>query len=255
MMSGSAESTAKTRVLVSTFAYNEHVKIEATVRRIQEADLNSRVPGVQFDVIVVDDGSTDGFPEELRKKYGFILLSNDRNRGIGYSIRRAINYGLEHGYDILTIMAGNNKDEPLEIPALIQPIMRGEVDFVQGSRYLPGGNYGSMPLYRRVSTQFVHPLLVWIATGKHLHDTTNGFRAIRLEVFRHYTMNLDQEWLDRYGLEYYLLFYMLTKHRFTEVPVTKIYPPKQLGYTKIKPFQGWWDILKPMILLGLRLRK
>jgi dolichol-phosphate mannosyltransferase len=39
-----------------------------------------------------------------------------------------------------------------------------------------------------------------------------------------------------------------------EVPVTKIYPPRHLGYTKMKPITGWWSILRPVFLLGLGLR-
>ena len=41
-------------------------------------------------------------------------------------------------------------------------------------------------------------------------------------------------------------------YRHTEVPCTKIYPPRKLGNTKMKPIVGWWDILRPVFLLGLR---
>ena len=248
-------AAAPKRIIVSTFAYNEHVKIEATVRRIFEARLEEKLPGCKVEVVVVDDGSTDSYPATLQKQYGFTLLRNERNCGIGYSIRRVIRYGLENKHDILVIMAGNNKDEPTEIPKLVAPVLEGRVDFVQGSRYLPGGNYGMMPLYRRIATQFVHPWCMFLVTGKRLHDTTNGFRAIRLDVMRDSVWNLDQAWLDRYGLEYYLLYYFVTRFRFAEVAVTKIYPPKELGYTKISPLRGWWDILKPLVYLGLRIKK
>lgn len=254
--SSQASSTKLTRILVSTFAYNEHVKIEKTIQRIYDAQLESAIPNAQVEVIVSDDGSTDRYPAVLQSKYGFTLLRNEENRGIGFCIRRVIEYGLEKEFDILVIMAGNNKDEPQEIKELVRPILEGDVDFVQGSRYLPGGSYGSMPLYRRVATQFVHPLLVYAVTGTKLSDTTNGFRAIRLAAFRNSKMDLNQEWLDRYGMEYYLLYHFLTKgYRCGEVPVSKIYPPKQLGYTKIRPFQGWWDILKPLVYLALKIKK
>lgn len=244
------------RILVSTFAYNEHVKIEATISRIFEADLQSRIPGSAVEVVVVDDGSSDEYPKKLQERFAFTLLRNDTNKGIGFSIRRVIEYGLQKGFDVLVIMAGNNKDEPLEIPQLVAPVLSGEADFVQGSRYLAGGGFGVMPVYRRLATQAVHPMLVWLVTGKRLHDTTNGFRAIRLSTLKEPEWHLNQEWLDRYGLEYYILFkYLKGPYRSTEVPVTKTYPPKQLGYTKIKPFSGWWDILKPIVLLGLRIKK
>ena len=87
-------------------------------------------------------------------------------------------------------------------------------------------------------------------------DSTNGYRAFRLSIFNDVRINIDQPWLDAYELEPYLMFKAIQlKFKFTEVFVTKIYPPKKLGYTKMKPFLGWWSILKPVFYLGLGMRK
>ena len=61
---------------------------------------------------------------------------------------------------------------------------------------------------------------------------------------------------DEYELEIYL-FYKLIKlgYKVKEAPVTKIYPPKELGYTKMKPIIGWWNMLKPIFFLGLGIKK
>ena len=69
-------------------------------------------------------------------------------------------------------------------------------------------------------------------------------------------IDLDQEWLDGYGLEPYILFSMI-KHgyRHAEVPCTKLYPPREIGNTKMRPISGWIDILKPVVLLGLGLKR
>ena len=86
--------------------------------------------------------------------------------------------------------------------------------------------------------------------------STNGFRALRLSSLDHAAINLDQRWLDGYALEVYLLFQIIRcglVHR--EVPCTKIYPPKKIGNTKMRPFIDWWDILKPVFLLGLGIRR
>ena len=62
--------------------------------------------------------------------------------------------------------------------------------------------------------------------------------------------------LPRIELEPYLLFKTIKlKFRFKEAPVTKIYPPRKLGYTKMKPIVGWWSILKPVIYLGCGFKK
>jgi dolichol-phosphate mannosyltransferase len=113
-----------------------------------------------------------------------------------------------------------------------------------------------MPLYRRIATQFVHPLLFSLITGRRITDSTNGFRAFRAALLRDPRINLQQEWLDKYELEPYLFYNAIRLgYKVREVPCTKIYPPKSLGYTKMKPITGWWSILRPLIFLGLRLRK
>ena len=152
-------------------------------------------------------------------------------------------------------MAGNNKDNPAEISRLLGPICDGACDLVVGSRYLAGGRYGGdMPVYRKVATR-IHPWLFSLAAGKKLTETTNGFRALRLSCLDDPRINLQQGWLDGYALEVYLLYKMITLgYRHVEVPCTKIYPPKNLGYTKMTPLVGWWDILQPVFLLGLRIK-
>ena len=233
--------------LVCSFAFNEGRKIRDTLVRI---------PACRgYDVMVIDDGSTDGCTDGLAQRFGVIVSCHDRNYGIGRAFKTAFQYGLAHGYEVFVAMAGNNKDEPLEIPRLVEPIARGEADFVQGSRFLPGGSYGNMPTYRRLATR-VHPLLFSLAVGKRVTESTNGFRAFRTDLLRDPRIDWRQEWLDRYELEPYLLFKAIKLgYRHMEVPCTKIYPPRHLGQTKMKAVTGWWSILRPVIWLGLGLRK
>ena len=185
-----------------------------------------------------------------------IVLRNDRNLGIGASMKRVFEYALEREYDVLVIQAGNDKDDPLEIPALLAPILDGEADFVQGSRYLGGGGFGNMPKYRVLGTRVIHPLAFSIAARKRVTESTNGFRAFRTALLRDARINWRQEWLDRYELEPYLLLKAITLgYRHREVPVTKIYPRHELGYTKMRPVLDWWSILRPIVYLGLGIRK
>ena len=112
-----------------------------------------------------------------------------------------------------------------------------------------------MPFYRKIATK-IHPWFMSMITGRKVTDSTNGFRAFRLSMFDNTTINIDQRWLDHYELEPYLLYKALTLgFRFMEAPVTKMYPPKKLGYTKMRPLVGWWSILRPLIYLGLRVKK
>jgi len=236
-------------------AFNEGRKLEETSRRIREA-LEGQTGSIAVDALIVDDGSTEPGVKEIAEKFQFLFIRNSEKRGVGYSIRRAYEYGYEKGYHILLTMAGNNKDEPRELNRLIEPIAADRADFVQGSRYLPGGNFGNMPAYRRLATRFLHPWIFSVISGMRITDSTNGFRAIRASVLRDRRLNLDQDWLNHYELEPYLFCRVIRMgYRVTEVPVSKIYPDKKLGYSKMRPFVDWWSILKPLFLLWFRLKK
>mgnify|MGYP003393675228 CR=1 FL=1 len=236
------------KILAVPIAFNEEKKIGSVLKRFEG------VPGVD-QLMLLDDASTDGTPR-IAQEMGIKVLSQPKRSGVGAAIRRVIRYAQENHFDIVVILAGNDKDRPAEIGRLVDPIVKDGFDFIQGSRYLPGGNYGNMPFYRQISTRYVHPLLFSLITGRRITDSTNGFRAIRVSCFDDKRINIDQEWLDQYELEPYIFYqFIRLGYKVKEAPVTKIYPPKALGYTKMKPLIGWWSILRPIFILGLRLKK
>lgn len=240
-------------VLVCPVAYNENVKLKSVIGRF----LKSPVYG-EVDYLIVDDGSTDGTTEMIESfaSRGVQTIKHSSRKGVGAAIRTAIRHAIEKKYKAIVIMAGNDKDDPNEILKVVDPILKDNFDFVQGSRYLNDkGTGGDMPFYRKVATR-LHPLLLSFFVRKKVTDSTNGFRAIRLSIFDDTKINIDQQWLDQYELEPYVLFKVIKLgYNFKEVFVTKIYPPKKLGYTKMKPFVGWWSILRPIFYLGLCIKK
>jgi dolichol-phosphate mannosyltransferase len=234
------------RVLAATFAYNEGEKIRQTLAR-HPRDRS-------YDLLVVDDGSTDGALDDTPPDV--IVLRNAVNRGIGASMKMVFDYVLAEGYDVLVIQAGNDKDDPLQIPQLLAPIAAGAADFVQGSRYLAGGQFANMPRYRILGTRVVHPLLTSIAARKRVTESTNGFRAFRTSLLRDPRIDWRQPWLDRYELEPYLLITSIRLgYRHCEVPVTKTYPNREAGYTKMRPVIDWWSIIRPVVYLAAGFRK
>lgn len=233
------------RVLTAIVAYNEEKKLETEFKRF--------APNLTDEILLVDDGSLDR-SAEVGREAGVRVIRHPERRGVGVAVRTAVRYALETDCDVLTIMAGNDKDRPEQIPRLLAKLDEG-YDFVIGSRFLPGGSYDNTPLYRVFATKFVHPFVVRLTTGRRLSDTSTGFRAIRTEFFRDPRVRLDQDWLKDYDCEMYILYKVaVRRYRISEVPASKIYPPHNLGYTKMKPFSGWWKMLRAFFWLRLGVR-
>jgi glycosyltransferase involved in cell wall biosynthesis len=226
---------------------NEEGKIAAVVRRMPRPMVD--------EVLVVDDGSTDRSAAVAREA-GATVLPMGRTVGVGAALRASYRHAVDAGYDVAITVAGNNKDAPEEIPALLDPIADDRADLVQGSRFLKrDANFGAMPLYRRVATR-LHPLLFSLVSRRWVTESTNGFRAIHRRVLGDPRLDLSPAWLDEYELEPYLYLRAIRLGwRTAEVPVTKIYPPRATGQTKMPPISGWWSILRPLVYVGLGIRR
>jgi hypothetical protein len=89
-------------------------------------------------------------------------LTQPARRGIGAALRAVVHYGRSHGYDVMVVMAGNNKDDPAEIPRQLVPILDQGVDYVQGSRFLPGGSSPHLPRASSCSSKPSSVRVVWL---------------------------------------------------------------------------------------------
>jgi dolichol-phosphate mannosyltransferase len=213
------------------------------------------------EICLVVDCPTESILREIEtagSKIGISIhvIKNPRRMGVGYAIRKGIEYALSHEFDIIVVLAGNNKDDPQEVPRLLEPIVKEGYDYVQGSRFLPGGRRVKNPIFRGIFSR-VYPFLWTLVTDIKCTDVTNGFRAYKADIFKDKRINIWQKWLDGYGLEYYLHFKVLKLHHKTkEVAVSKVYPYRHRGgYSKILPLRDWWQIVGPFVYLTLGARK
>jgi len=232
------------RVIAVIPVLDEERKIGNVVRRVPR-DVVERV-------VVVDDGSRDQ-SREVAAREGADVLALGATEGVGAAIRHGYRLAEQEGFDIAVVLAGNDKDFPEEIPVLLEPIVNGRASLVQGSRYLSGGSgFGPMPMYRKVATR-LHPLLMSVVAGRRFTDSTNGFRAVSIDLLKDRRLGLESPRLDEYGLEPHLL-YMASRlgYGVVEVPVRKVYPPRHLGQTKMRPIVGWWSILRPVLSAFVR---
>lgn len=245
-------------ILVGVVVYNEEDKLNTLLNRFKDV-LNRE----EYQVLFVSDGSTDGtnillqkfideLPDEQRRKVE--IIAHKKNKGVGYVIKTIIDFGIKNKYDVVAIMAGNGKDNPLEIHRLIKPIQYERYDYIQGSRFLAGGSYSNLPFMRKWIIRS-YTFFMNLMTGFWGTDATNGFRAYRLSLFDDRRINRDQDWLERYELETYIHYKVISLgYKIKEVSVSKNYIPKIKNYSKIKPFSDWWRIMRPIFLLKLGLK-
>lgn len=124
------------------------------------------------DVLVVDDGSTDG-TAAIAEQAGARVLQLAYNCGIGASVQAGILWGLDRNYDVIARFDGDGQHDPSALAALKEAVTGEEADFVVGSRYLEGRGFQSTPL-RRLGSRWFAFLLRSVA-GLRVTDPTSGF--------------------------------------------------------------------------------
>jgi dolichol-phosphate mannosyltransferase len=243
---------ARPRVLLILVIFNEEAHAASVVERTHPLGENKEVDVV----VVVDDGSTDGTTEALRRASWVNVVRHEQRRGCGAAIRSGYRYALENRFDVLAIMAGNGKDDASEVPRLLGPILSNQADYVQGSRFLEGGFSKGLPWHRRAA---IH-MLTWVFQlflFRRFSDCTNGFRAYRTSLLKDPRLDWDQAWL---GNDYELEIYMHYKatalgYRVVEAPVSKVYQRAKDGtYSKAR-LSNWFTGLKLLFYLRFGLKK
>jgi glycosyltransferase involved in cell wall biosynthesis len=165
-------------------AYNEEISIGSVVLHARQHVDN---------VVVVDDGSKDR-TAEVAELAGAEVIRHPRNMGKGAALKTGFNYAGRNGTTVIVTMDSDGQHDPEDIPKLMAPIIKGEADIVNGSRYIYG-NGKNTPLYRRIG-QNVLDNFTNFNCGLHITDTQSGFRAFArhtLPVFRFESRGLEIE--------------------------------------------------------------
>ena len=162
--------------------FNERDRVGEVLDRIDSLELDRQI-------VVIDDGSTDGTAEVLepwRGREGVVLLRQE-NRGKGAAIRA----GIPHvDGDIVVIQDADMEYDPADVPALIEPIERGAADVVFGSRLSGGRPQRAYLFWHLVGNRFLS-LLTNLLYNTTLSDMETGYKAFRIEILR--SLELQQD--------------------------------------------------------------
>lgn len=165
------------KLIVQMPALNEEKTIVSVIESVP-----CDIPGIgDVRVVVVDDGSTDR-TVELARRAGAVVVSHERSRGVGAAFRTGLKKSTELDADIVVTIDSDGQFNPADIRALIEPILRGEADFVTGSRFVDPSFEPEMPRIKRWGNDF---MARWVSSmvKQRFRDVSCGFRAYSKDAY------------------------------------------------------------------------
>jgi glycosyltransferase involved in cell wall biosynthesis len=203
----------QTTVSVLIPVYNEHDTIETIIGQVRTAP----IAPIRIEIVVVDDGSTDGSRDLLQRLHaeGKIqkLQLQPENRGKGAAIREAI--GVSTG-DIVVVQDADLEYDPADWPVLFAPILDGKADACFGSRFL-GGPHRVLFFWHSVGNKML-TMFSNIFTNLNLTDMETCYKAMRGDIARQIQPSLKS---DRFGFEPEITARLAkAKARIFEVPIS-----------------------------------
>jgi len=168
------------KCLIIIPAYNEERSIGQVVQGI-------RREGLDVDVLVVNDGSTDRTAQIAAEQDAFVL-SHPTNLGYGAAVQTGYKFASKAQYPYIIQFDGDGQHDPSTLRLMMDAIERSDSDIVIGSRFLTVSPIEMKvgPLKRSVARLFRSVIL--LLTGVHITDTTSGLRAVRYPVYAYYAV-------------------------------------------------------------------
>ena len=212
--------------------YNEEPRLRSVLDKLNN-----------FNVIVVNDGSTDGTCKIIDSYENVVKISYKKNKGKGYALNKGLSYIKKNNYDRIVLMDGDGQHNSDEIKKFIKKLDEG-YDFVSGSRFL---KYNSnVPILRKIIL-FGGRIIEKYVIGINLTDAHNGFRAMNKNAIKKIKLSENRM---AYASE--LMFELIRNDlKYTEVPVKIKYTKETLEKGTGSLFTGFKILFR---LFGLKIR-
>ncbi len=216
----------KTAVIIP--AFNEEAAIGVVLD-----ELRAHAPGL--DVIVINDGSSDGTGRVARAK-GATVLDLPCNLGVGGAVQAGFRYAFERGYNCVVRIDADGQHPPAEIPKLVRAMERGGPDLVIGSRFAGGGSYTST-WFRNLGIRALALFLTVICRSR-VTDPTSGFWMLNRRLLYYFANCYPVDYPEPEALA------LLRRqgYRFAEVPVA--FRPRMAGRSSIRAWGTFYYAVK-----------
>jgi len=216
-------------------ALNEEEAIASVIDEIRAFD-----PGL--DVVVVDDGSTDGTARAARAR-GARVLRLPFNLGIGGAVQTGFRFAFEQGYDIAVRVDGDGQHDPAQLGYVLDPVLRGDADIAVGSRFAGDAASG----YRSSrSRRLGIRLLAWVVSGivrRRFTDTTSGFQALNREGIALFARDYPHDYPEVEATV------MVFRHRLRMVEVPVEMRERAAGRSSITTLRSVYYMVKVLLAI------
>lgn len=200
------------KLLVAIPCLNEALTIAEVL-----ASVPNQIAGIdEIRVTVVDDGSTDD-TAVIARRNGAVVIQHHINRGVGAAFHSAVDYAIEHNFDLMVNIDGDRQFNPQDIPKLLEPILNRKADMVAASRFKDSALTPLMPPVKLVGNHMMSFLISRLC-GQRFADVSCGFRAYSREAL----LRINLHGLFTYTQETFLDL-VSKKLRIVEVPICVVY--------------------------------
>lgn len=234
------------KILLIVPAYNEEANILKVYKQI--TTYCNKKGNMKYDVIVINDGSTDKTENILLiNKIPHIKLIH--NLGIGGAVQTGYKYAYDNEYDIAVQFDGDGQHDINCVLDIIKPIIDGKADFTIGSRFIDNKSSEFKSTFSRQVGIKVISNFIKIVTGKKVYDTTSGFRACSKEIIKDFSISYPLEYPEPITTTELLK----KKYKLIEIPVNM--NERKGGTSSIKTWRNIYymiNVCLSILLVGMR---